>query len=97
MAKIFLSVVKDCRAAAKDVANIIQKLSRDTSGVVFVEHAMKFLIEPWKLVRVVDHIVGGFVKKNYYEAGDGCGEFIGTVLGVRAKPVEELIKEVSSE
>ena len=62
MAKIFLSVVKDCRAASKDIANIIQKLLKDTSGAVFVEHAMKFLIHPHKLVKVVDHIVGGFIK-----------------------------------
>ena len=95
MAKIFLSVVKDCRAAAKDVANIIQKLSRDTSGAVFVEHAMKFLIHPIKLIKVVDHIVGGFVHKNYYKAGDGCGEFIGVVLGVRKGEIEELLKSLS--
>eukprot|EP00345_Euplotes_harpa_P017291 CAMPEP_0168334650 /NCGR_PEP_ID=MMETSP0213-20121227/10408_1 /TAXON_ID=151035 /ORGANISM="Euplotes harpa, Strain FSP1.4" /LENGTH=203 /DNA_ID=CAMNT_0008339363 /DNA_START=1 /DNA_END=612 /DNA_ORIENTATION=+ len=95
MAKVFISVVKDCKSAVSDVTRDIGILSRDVNAGVFAEHAMKFLIEPWKLVQVVDHIVVGFSKKNYFEAGDGTGEFVGVILGLRLHDIESFLKKIS--
>ena len=88
-----MGVVKDCKGASKAVADIISKLEKALTGVTFIEAAIKIITNPLKFMKIIENIVSGFKNHDFYKAGDGVGEFVGRVIGLRMTQVDYVLKE----
>ena len=80
LVEVFTEVVKDCKTTSEDFQKFLEDFLNAFNPATFVEAAMKIIENPLKFVRMIENIQKDVSDKDFYDAGDIIGDFVGDVF-----------------
>jgi hypothetical protein len=91
--EVFKSIITTCQTTSKDFEEFIQRFTNAFNPLTFVEAAIKIITNPTKFIKMIKDIQNDVKNKQWYNAGDVTGDFVGEVLKLRMSQVETMLKK----
>lgn len=91
--EVFKAIITTCQTTSKDFEEFIQRFTNAFNPLTFVEAALKIITNPTKFYKMIKEIQSDVKNKQWYNAGDVTGDFVGEVLKLRVSQVETMLKK----